>query len=136
MKSNDLNHLNSLLLTRWRLSPFFTRHAPIPPSCNACHFFQEHELYPQRVNRQKRLMDIEINFADASRGGPAGGRGGRGGPRGGRGDRRGGGGDRGDRGDRGERGDRGDRGERPRADGGEAEKRNEKRGKVRFIHIF
>jgi len=90
---------------------------------------EEHELYPQRVNRQKRLMDIEINFADASRGGPAGGRGGRGGPRGGRGDRRGGGGDRGDRGDRGERGDRGDRGERPRADGGEAEKRNEKRGK-------
>ena len=34
--------------------------------------WQDHELYPQRVNRQKRLMDIEINFADggSSRGGP------------------------------------------------------------------
>ena len=33
-------------------------------------------------------MDIEINFADVSRGGSSGGRGGRGGGRGGRGERR------------------------------------------------
>ncbi len=57
--------------------------------------FQDHELYPQRVNRQRHLMDIEINFGEANRGGgTSGGRGGRGGPRGGRdrprGERRGG----------------------------------------------
>ncbi len=38
---------------------------------------EDHELYPQRVNRLKLITDIEINFADTSRGGPgnAGGRG-------------------------------------------------------------
>lgn len=40
--------------------------------------------YPQRVGRQKRVYDIEIQFSDSRRG--AGGRGGRGG-RGNRGDR-------------------------------------------------
>ena len=37
-------------------------------------------MYPQRVNRQRRVLDIEFNFSDASRGG-----GGRGEGRGGRG---------------------------------------------------
>lgn len=51
--------------------------------------------YPQRVGRQKHVLDIEVRFSDSRRGGMPGGRS-RGGPRGGRG-----GGDRGDRPDRG-----------------------------------
>ncbi|EDX05100.1 GD21970 [Drosophila simulans] len=40
-------------------------------------------LYPQRVGRQQRVLDIQFNFNDGRRGGPGGfgGRGGRGGPR-------------------------------------------------------
>lgn len=51
--------------------------------------YEEPELYPQRVNRQKRVLDIEFSFTDnnAQRGGREGGRGGRGG-RGRGGDRR------------------------------------------------
>ena len=53
---------------------------------------QDNELYPQRVNRQKRVLDIEFSFSDqgSSRGG-----GERGGFRGGRGERGGRGGGRG-----------------------------------------
>ena len=68
-------------------------------------FQEDGVLYPQRVNRQKRVLDINFQFnAD---------QGGRGGPGGGRGERRGGRGDR--RGDRGgeRRGDRADRGDGP-----------------------
>jgi len=39
-------------------------------------------LYPQRVGRQQRVLDIQFNFNDGRRGpGGFGGRGGRGGPR-------------------------------------------------------
>lgn len=83
---------------------------------------EDAELYPQRVHRQKKLVDIEFSFADLNRGGGGGrgGRGGRGGGREGRGgrDRRREGGDRGDRGDRGEGGGRGGRGERRGGRGG------------------
>lgn len=73
------------------------------------------ELYPQRVNRQKRVLDIQFNFADASRNGPApGGRGGRGG-RGGGGERRGGPGGGGGE----ERGERRERGPGGQGRGGE-----------------
>lgn len=57
--------------------------------------------YPQRVGRQKHVLDIDIHFNDARRGGGGRGRGARSGPRGNRTNRGGGGG-----GDRQERGDR------------------------------
>ena len=69
-------------------------------------FLQEHEIYLQRANRQKKVLDIEFSFNET---GPVGGdreRGGRGGGRG----RGGRGRERGERGGRG--GERGDRGER------------------------
>eukprot|EP00096_Caligus_rogercresseyi_P009711 TRINITY_DN334_c0_g1_i2.p1 TRINITY_DN334_c0_g1~~TRINITY_DN334_c0_g1_i2.p1 ORF type:complete len:411 (-),score=184.49 TRINITY_DN334_c0_g1_i2:718-1950(-) len=50
---------------------------------------EDHELYPQRVNRQKRIYDIEVNYF-SSHGGGGSSRGGRGGPGGGRGGRGGG----------------------------------------------
>lgn len=73
--------------------------------------------YPQRVGRQKHVLDIEVVFGDSSRRG-SGPRGrGRGGPRGmGRG-RGGFGGDRPDRPDRGDRPERMDRPDRPERDG-------------------
>merc|ERR1719266_465063 len=79
---------------------------------------EDHELYPQRSNRQKKILDIEFSFNDPN--GPAGqDRGGRGrGGRGGRGGRERRDNDRGDRGERGDRGDRGNRGARPGGRGG------------------
>lgn len=52
--------------------------------------------YPQRVGRQKHVLDIDIHFNDARRGGGGRGRGARSGPRGNR-TNRGGGDQRGDR---------------------------------------
>jgi len=76
-----------------------------------CFFLQEYDAadYPQRVGRQKHVLDIEFVFGDTRRGGRGRGRGS---PRGmgrGRMDPRGPPRDRGDRGDRGDRIDRGDR---------------------------
>lgn len=50
--------------------------------------------YPQRVGRQKHVLDIDIQFNDTRRPGGGRGRGQRSGPRGNRGGSRGGGGDR------------------------------------------
>ena len=88
-------------------------------------------LYPQRVNRQKRVLDINFQFNSEQ--------GGRGGPGGGRGERRGGrGGDR--RGDRGgeRRGDRGDREDR-RGGGDREDRRGDgppRGGRVRLCLLF
>ena len=72
--------------------------------------FQEPHLYPQRVNRQKRVLNIDFSFSETATGpGAPEGRRGRGGGRGrggDRGERRGGPGPRGDDRDRGDREDR------------------------------
>lgn len=70
---------------------FFYFCEPFQTHCSKIDFdaFQEYDVseYPQRVGRQKHLLDIDIHFADSrrgtrgrGRGGPRGG--GRGGPRG------------------------------------------------------
>ena len=71
--------------------------------------FQEHEIYLQRANRQKKVLDIEFSFNETAAGPGAPDRGGRGGGRGRGGRDRRGGGRGGERGDRGDRGDRGER---------------------------